>query len=100
MAYVVAARGGAPIALVMELLEAEPSACLFGELRFDFVAPLVIGQTYAVDARIVSVKRKRGRRFPVFDRVELRSRVADADTGAEVAVVTQVWLVARSEDPG
>lgn len=99
VAYMVAVRGGASIAEVMELLDAEPSACLFGELGFAFASPLAVGRTYAVDAQIVSVERKSGRRFPVFDRVELEYRVSDANTRADVVTVTQVWVVVRSEDP-
>jgi hypothetical protein len=98
VAYMVAMRGGASIAAVMELLETPAERTLLGELGFEFgEVPMRPGITYAVSSELTAVERKRGRRMPVFDRVTLVHRIAERHGGGAVATVTQVWVVARVE---
>jgi hypothetical protein len=95
VAYMVAMRGGASIESVMEVLETEAEQTLFGELGFEFAAPLAVGRTYTVESELIAVEPKQGRRIPCFDRVTLEYRIAERESDEEAARISQVWIVAR-----
>jgi hypothetical protein len=88
--------GGASIAQIMQLLEAdEDSGVLFGELGFEFEKPLVPGTTYEVSGRVVSVERKQGRKAGVFDRATFVHELTAAGDAAPSARVNHVWIFPR-----
>jgi hypothetical protein len=56
------------------------------------------GTTYVVDTEVGTVDRKRGRRVPLFDRIEFITTVSEKETGEEIFTRNEAWVFPREEE--
>jgi hypothetical protein len=88
---------GMSYADLFALCRAESSdAVRAGTYDFEYLKPLLEGETYAIRGEITGVERKRGARAGLFDLVTFRLEMLD-EQGDAAAVASNSWLFLRSE---
>lgn len=99
IAYMVGLQGGgASIADIMELLDADAdSGVMFGELDMEFMRPLRPGTAYLVSGQVISVERKEGRKAGAFDRATFVHELREEGASDISTRITHVWIFPRRE---
>jgi acyl dehydratase len=99
LGYFIGMQGvGLSIQEMFDLMEAAAdSGVMFGETELEFFGPIRPGGTFAVEAEVVAVERKEGKRAGVFDKFSFTMRCRDVDTGEPVVTCTNTWVFPRKE---
>jgi acyl dehydratase len=99
LGYFIGMQGvGMSIQEMFDMMEATAdSGVMFGETELEFFAPIRLGATFAVEAEVVAVERKEGKRAGVFDKFSFTMRCRDEETGEPVCTCTNTWVFPRKE---
>jgi acyl dehydratase len=99
LGYFIGMQGvGLSIQEMFDMMEATAdSGVMFGETELEFFGTIRPGATFEVEAEVVGVERKEGKRAGVFDKFWFTMRCRDQETGEPVVTCTNTWIFPRKE---